>query len=77
MFVIRRARDGYFVAQSAHPQTYTDNPAVARTWNTREEADLDVCPNKEYVDTIERVTNRRLHDPGDCVVCGDKLVRRP
>lgn len=53
-YVIRRSRDGKFVALPGSKRSYTSDIDQARAFDTEEEAKADCCSN-EYVQKLQYV----------------------
>jgi hypothetical protein len=55
MYVIVRTDDGKFVARPGSEKSYTRKLQNARTFRTREAAELDRCLGNEVIRSIEEV----------------------
>lgn len=49
-FIVTR-EDGKMVARPGHHRSYTADPRLARTWDSREAAERERCGNETVVDT--------------------------
>ena len=54
MYVIQR-NDGAFVSKSGSASSYTNKLQDARTWETRESAERELCPGNERIVSTDEI----------------------